>query len=505
MSSTILELGEKYTLWAKELISKRRKRLEKAHKEGRLPQHDTYFGSSVPGVKTDWHIELPEWCRDQRNQMTGPADDMELVVKMINSGAPGVMLDLEDSLANTRKNVRAGLNNCIRALEQRAYYEKPGHGRVEQTGKPVIFVRPRGLHLFDRSTDGELSSAFYDVVQVADNVVAERMQHPLVFYIPKTESAEEALWWRSLFRELADIRGWKSDYIKCMALVESFPLAYEMEEFIYHLRDHIIGLNLGRWDYMASVIEWNFENPDWVLPDRNTIPHDVEFFQNLRETMVRICHSRGILAIGGMTALFPSRSDSVLNSLAMKVLEQDKKNESAFGFDGAWTGHPDQNQIAIDQFPEPNQLDVIPPDRNPTLNVPIELDLPRTLGENGGMRLANNVTEKGTRAAIRTCILYRYHVLKGKGASLINGYMEDLATDRIYRNMIAQRFRHWYHNAEQISNMFNEEKACIMASHSFRYNKADTIALEEAAFLTLKSVFEIGYKGFDNGTTRASS
>ena len=41
-----------------------------------------------------WRIELPEWCQDQRNQMTGPADDAELVVKMLNSGAPGVMLDL---------------------------------------------------------------------------------------------------------------------------------------------------------------------------------------------------------------------------------------------------------------------------------------------------------------------------------------------------------------------------------------------------------------------------
>jgi len=33
-------------------------------------------------------------------------------------------------------------------------------------------------------------------------------------------------------------------------------------------------------------------------------------------------------------------------------------------------------------------------------------------------------------------------VLNGKGASLLDGYMEDLATDRIYRLMIAQRIRH---------------------------------------------------------------
>ena len=51
-------------------------------------------------------------------------------------------------------------------------------------------------------------------------------------------------------------------------------------------------------------------------------------------------------------------------------------------------------------------------------------------------------TLAGTRAAIRTVIRYRNGVLNGKGASLLDGYMEDLATDRIYRLMIAQRMKH---------------------------------------------------------------
>ena len=48
-------------------------------------------------------------------------------------------------------------------------------------------------------------------------------------------------------------------------------------------------------------------------------------------------------------------------------------------------------------------------------------------------------------------------MLNGKGASLLDGYMEDLATDRIYRLMIAQRIRHGEHTAESISQMFDEE------------------------------------------------
>jgi malate synthase len=48
--------------------------------------------------------------------MTGPADDGELVVKMLNSGAPGVMLDLEDSMANRWSSLMTGVQNIRSAL-----------------------------------------------------------------------------------------------------------------------------------------------------------------------------------------------------------------------------------------------------------------------------------------------------------------------------------------------------------------------------------------------------
>src|SRR5947207_9833270 len=45
----------------------------------------------------------------------------------------------------------------------------------------------------------------------------------------------------TLFRSIAAARGWKRDYVKCMALVESHPLAFQIEEFLYNLREHILG------------------------------------------------------------------------------------------------------------------------------------------------------------------------------------------------------------------------------------------------------------------------
>jgi malate synthase len=207
---------------------------------------------------------------------------------------------------------------------------------------------------------------------------------------------------------------------------------------------------------MASLIDFTLHDSAWVLPDRNTIPHDVAFFQALREVMPEVCHKRGMLAIGGMTALYPSREDAELNARALKVLEQDKKNEANSLMDGAWTGHPDQNEIAVNQFPYPNQLQARRKDAD------VHKDL-RPSPQGVGKR-----TLQGTRDAVRTVIRYRNGVLNGKGASLLDGYMEDLATDRIYRYMIAQRTLHHLnvpdadgrtatHTPELVTELFDEE------------------------------------------------
>ncbi len=213
-----------------------------------------------------------------------------------------------------------------------------------------------------------------------------------------------------------------------------------------------MGLNLGRWDYMASLIHYNLADPGWLLPDRNTIPIDVPFFQRVRTLLPELTHKHGALAIGGMTALYPSREDRALNARALAVLERDKKNEATCLMDGAWTGHPDQNAIAVAQFPYPNQLD-----RRPALET-LQPDLRPSPAGIGATTLG------GTRAAVRTVIRYRNGVLEGSGASLLDGYMEDLATDRIYRLMIAQRLRHpGDYTPALLSTMFDEELERILA------------------------------------------
>jgi malate synthase len=466
-------LHERFTPQARELVAHRKTVLERAH-AGSLPGY-LHVSKSRP---TDWHIALPAWCADQRNQMTGPADEAELVVKMLNSGAPGVMLDLEDSMVNQWDHTLLGHDNIVKALYGELTYDDPK--REQKMGirpsSTVVWNRVRGLHLSQAGVYSQpVCAPLFDVALLAFRVDLERLANrTLCVYIPKSESADEALWWRDLFDAVIEAKGWPENAIKCMALVEAHPLAYQLEEFTYNLRKYLIGLNLGRWDYMASLIHYTLADPRWVLPDRNTIPTDVPFFQRLRMLLPEVCHKHGMLAIGGMTALYPSREDPQLNASALDVLARDKKNEANCLMDGAWTGHPDQNDIAVAQFPYPNQLDKRP------LDIEATPDLrPAPIG-------IGTTSIDGTRAAVRTVIRYRHGVLCGRGASLLDGYMEDLATDRIYRLMIAQRLRYpGPYTPNSIGEMFDEELERIL-----RDLPADAPAEERERFRRARELSE---------------
>lgn len=446
-----MPLHRRFTPAQQRLAQVRRDRLARA-RAGDLP---TYLPPSA-ATQTQWRIELPAWCADQRNQMTGPADDAELCVKMLNSGAPGVMLDLEDSMANTWEHLMLGHRNIVAALYGELTYEdaKRGGTVAVKPSVTVVWNRVRGLHLSQAGviTHATTSASLFDLALLVFTLDYDRLRHPLCIYIPKSESAEEARWWKDVFDALIEAKGWARDSIKAMALIESHPIAYEMEEFLYNVREYILGLNLGRWDYMASLIHYNLEDPQWLLPDRNTVAFDIPFFQALRMLLPAVTHKHGALAIGGMTALYPSREDPELNARALAVLERDKANEAACLMDGAWTGHPDQNAIAVAQFPYPNQLE-----KRPALET-MRPDLrPAPAG-------VGATTIEGTRAAVRTVIRYRNGVLEGRGASLLDGYMEDLATDRIYRLMIAQRLRHpGTYTPSAVGAMFDEELERILS------------------------------------------
>ncbi len=305
----------------------------------------------------------------------------------------------------------------------------------------MLLVRPRGLHLPERhlAVDGEpVAGAFMDFALYVHRNAQELLDRGAgpYLYLPKLESHLEARVWRDAFVIAEETLGLDRGTIKATVLIETIPAAFEMDAILYELRDHAAGLNAGRWDYIFSAIKRFRTRPDFVLPDRSAVTMTVPFMRAYTELLVKTCHRRGAHAMGGMSAVIPSRTDEEANRRALEAVRSDKEREAGDGFDGTWVAHPDSVAVATEAFDavlgeRPNQVDRL---REEVEVSPDQLlAIPDTPGE---------VTEDGLRSNVNVGIQYISSWLRGNGAAGIYGLMEDAATAEISRGQVWQ----WVHH-----------------------------------------------------------
>ncbi len=389
----------------------------------------------------DWRISpVPPALRDRRVEITGPTTP-KMVIGALNSGASCFMADFEDSNSPTWHNMTEGQRTLQAAIRGTLEHEEDGKEYRLSDDPALLLARVRGLHLPEAHVelDGTtVAGAFVDfALYVRHNAqaLADRGWGPY-FYIPKLESHLEARLWNRAFEIAESELGLQTGTIRATVLIETVPAAFEMEEILYELRDHAAGLNAGRWDYLFSVIKCFREQPEFVLPDRNAVTMTVPFMRAYTEQLVAVCHRRGAHAMGGMSAVIPSRSDEEANQRAFDAVSQDKRREAEAGYDGTWVAHPDSVPVAMDEFDtvlgdRPNQLDRQRDDVAVT-----NLDL-LAVGETPG-----DATMEGLANDVNVGIQYLSAWLRGNGAAGIYGLMEDAATAEIARGQVWQWIRH---------------------------------------------------------------
>lgn len=271
---------------------------------------------------------------------------------------------------------------------------------------------------------------------------AERGQG-VYFYLPKLESAEEAGFWRSFFdaaRAAHPVLA--SATIRAIILVESLPLAFQMEEALYALGPYAAGLNAARWDFKASMLEYIMTDPAAVWPDRFGVDiKTTEFMANIFRRLVATCLKHGAVAIGGMATALPSRDEEV-NSAAAASIRADKEWEARQGFTRGWVAHIYHTKAAGDPFNEIANSEWAPtPEMRDPDHYPVRVVTP-----------AGPITAAGNRRNVRMIIEYVEGWLAGRGAKSIDtlagkpgihpALMEDLATGRISVAQTAQRILH---------------------------------------------------------------
>ena len=429
--------------------------------ENRLQQQTFFDQGNFPEFpKETKHIRESNWTagsipqdlQDRRVEITGPVD-RKMIINALNSGAKTFMADLEDSTAPSWKNTIEGQKNLIDANQKTISLTDAQRNKsyTLNTDTAVLLVRPRGLHLNERHLliNNEIASGslvdFGLYVFHNTNTLLQNGTAPY-FYLPKLEHYTEARWWNEVFVFAENYLEVPVGTFKATVLIETITASFQLDEIIYELKEHIVGLNCGRWDYIFSYIKKFRNHPNFIVPNRDQVTMTSPFMDAYSKLVIQRCHKRGILAIGGMAAQIPIKNDEEANTVALEKVRKDKEREVLNGHDGTWVAHPALVQVALTEFnkhmPTPNQLHITRDDVNITAQDLVAIP-------------EGTVTEAGIRKNINVGILYIESWLRGHGAVALYNLMEDAATAEISRTQVWQ----WLRNevALEDGSVFNAE------------------------------------------------
>jgi malate synthase len=431
----VAKLTRKFEAQRRELMAARAQR-QAGFDAGKLPD---FLPETREVRDSEWTVvAAPRDLQDRRVEITGPTD-RKMVINALNCGANVFMADFEDSNAPTWENMIEGQVNLRDAVARTIAFTGPDGRRYALNDRiATLLVRPRGWHLLERHVyvDGApVSGAIFDfALYFFHNAKAllARETGPY-FYLPKLESHLEARLWNEIFVAAQREIGVPQGTIKATVLIETVLAAFEMDEILYELREHCVGLNIGRWDYIFSCIKKFHANRDFCLADRAQVTMTAPFMRAYALLLVKTCHRRNAFAMGGMAAQIPIKNDPAANAAALEKVRADKVREATDGCDGTWVAHPGLVEIAKAVFdehmPTPNQVHRKRDDVKVSARELLDF------------QPAQPVTEAGLRGNISVGIQYIGAWLAGNGCVPVYNLMEDAATAEISRSQIWQWIR----------------------------------------------------------------
>ena len=431
----VAKLARKFEGRRRELMAARSRR-QQEFDAGRLPD---FLPETAHIRGTDWKIgPIPHDLLDRRVEITGPTD-RKMVINALNSGANVFMADFEDSNTPTWDNMVEGQINLRDAVAGTITFAGPEGKRYELGERTAtLLVRPRGWHLVEHHVqiDGSpIAGALFDFgLYFFHNAKAllARNSGPY-FYLPKIESHREARLWNEVFVVAQRELGVPQGTIKATVLIETVLAAFEMDEILYELREHCVGLNIGRWDYIFSCIKKFRANRNFCLADRAAVTMTAPFMRAYALLLIKTCHRRNAFAMGGMAAQIPIKNDADAHAAAIEKVRADKMREVSDGCDGTWVAHPGLVEVARAVFDQhmltPNQVH-----RKRD-------DVSITAADLLDFRPESPITEAGLRSNISVGVQYIGAWLAGNGCVPVFNLMEDAATAEISRSQIWQWIR----------------------------------------------------------------
>jgi malate synthase len=317
-------------------------------------------------------VPVPEDAHPLKNpglELTGPWHPLDMAINALNSPASMNMPDFEDASPphfqpegtppTQPLGTFAALQNAKEIFEgrwsNRSYeVQKKGKKRVYGITKPpgqwpTRFVRPPSLHvryeqviIDDDPAPGLIVVA---TLWVINNYEAlKRAGTGVYFYIPKMQTPQEALVVEKLLSRLEALIGVPCGTLKIKMLYEEGNAGRFLPAIVWTLRRRLLGTNVGRWDYLASLIEMWKDDPRGIFPDPQSIgmasPNMIAYQRYNALMMLMAGMKNGQLSqgapIGGMAAVMIYQANdaygrSRYNPQALRAITIDKLRERLLG------------------------------------------------------------------------------------------------------------------------------------------------------------------------------
>ncbi len=426
----ISEIHDNFNNTRLTLLKERKKRQDKIDRGEKLD-----FLKETKKIRdTDWKIKnIPQDLLKRQVEITGPPVPKKMFISALNSGADCYMTDFEDSLTPTFDNLIQGQLNLKDAINKKIDFIDQKSGKEYKLNKKtaVLIIRPRGLHLDEKNlsiNNQRVSGTFFDLgLSLFHNAkrLVENGSGPY-FYLPKLEHYLECRLLNDVILFCEKKLGLETGTVKVTVLIETINAVFQMDEFLWELKDHIVGLNAGRWDYLFSYQKVYRNTKNVILPDRSKVNMFVPFMSNYNKLLVDTCHKRGAFGMGGMSAQVIAKANpKEVNDRALAGVKKDKERELNQFNDGAWVAHPSLVQpvknIFEKNFDGPNQLNKF---NNTKINRKDLLKEPD---------IDNGITEAGVRENLNEGIEYMAFWMIGTGCCVVNYLMADAATCEVSR------------------------------------------------------------------------
>ncbi len=424
------EFGER-----RRLLLKRRSERQMEFNIGKMPD----FLPETEQIRSSyWRIaSIPNHLLDRRVEGVGPPDK-DTMMNMLNSDANSYVADFEDTNSPTWHNILYGHVNLRDYVQGALPLFSERRERQVSNHSTMLMMCPRGWHAEEKHVliDGKpVSASLFDFGMFFFHNARKLFSQEAgpYLYLPKLESALEASLWNDVFLMAQDELGIPRGSIKATVIIETVPAAFEMNEILYALKDHCLGLACGRWNYIFSLIKKFRHHNEFVLPDRSRLSMMAHFLSSLSLLIIQTSHKRGAHAIGGMTVRYSLKNNGGLNEEILANIYADKEREVEDGYDGTWVMDPESVPIAKAAFDSrmsgPNQLHR----KRSEMQVSPQDLLTVHRGE---------VTEQGFRKNISDALEYFAAWLNGKGVIVSKNLIEHAATAEISRAQLWQWFHH---------------------------------------------------------------